>query len=117
MMREHLCHGPVHITEITSSQNYGIDASFVHLHRSERNFQPQVETALFLIARTEEIRQRRRIALRARKRSRAKWNERIHRYHPWRKRSCKTLRKKRPERLIFPSLDVSCRRIVHQADS
>src|SRR5260370_36393916 len=72
---------------------------------------------MFPIALIEKVRQWRWIALRAREGSGAKRSERFHRHHPRRKRSRKTLRQERPERLILPSLNVPRRPVINQANS
>ena len=71
-MRQHLRHGPVHVAKIASAQNHGSNAGLPHPDRQQRNFQPQIETTLLLIALAEKVRQWRRIAFRAREGSRAK---------------------------------------------
>src|ERR1017187_4318908 len=82
MMGQHLRHGPVQVAKIAATQHHRSDAAFPHPDRQQRNFQPQVETTLLLIALAEKIRQWRRIAFRTRKSSRAKRSQRFHRHHP-----------------------------------
>src|SRR5579871_195913 len=61
------------------------------------------------------MRQRRGIAGVTIEARHTKWRERFAGNDPGRDRRCKTLREKRPERLILPTLDVARRPIVHQA--
>src|SRR5271154_6940230 len=116
-MGQQLCDGPVHVAKIASAQGHGSDTGFAHASRQQRDFQPEVEATLFLIAWVEEIWQRRGIAFWTREGGGAKGSESFHRDHPWRQGGGKTLCEEWSQRLILPGLNVARRPVVHQADS
>src|ERR1700688_1751142 len=70
-----------------------------------------------LVAGTRQIGQRCWVAFRAGKRCRAKWGERFHSYHPWRKRCRKTFSEEWAKRLILPCLNIARRPIIYEANS
>ena len=63
------------------------------------------------------MRQRRRIAVRPRESLGAERRQRLRRHHPGRNRGGEILAEERPERLIFPGLDVARRPVVEQAEA
>ena len=78
-------------------------------------FERDVEPAVGLIVRVGEIRQRGRIAFGPRISRGAERRQRLCGHHPRRDRGAEILAEERPERLIFPGLDVARRPVVEQA--
>src|SRR5262245_33205167 len=64
-----------------------------------------------------EIRERLRIASRPGRRRHPEWRQRLLRHHPGRDRGGEILAQERPERLIFPALDIARRPVVEEAEA
>ncbi len=82
-----------------------------------KHLEVDIEAAVLLIGRIEQMRQRRRIAGRARRLGDPERRQRLGRHDPGRDESCEALGQKRAERLRFPGLDIPRRPVVQQAET
>ncbi|MNV15918.1 hypothetical protein D3C71_1066630 [compost metagenome] len=95
----------------------GWQVLFTHGLGEQQYFQFDVERASGLVALVEQVRQRLRIALGT---CRLGTTERLQRFggdHPRRDAGDEAFRQERPQRLVFPGLDVPCRPVVEQAET
>src|SRR5687768_16886818 len=92
-----------------------LDALVTHPLSLDVNLEVYVEPAGALIAAVAEILERLRIIRVAFECFRTEWSESLHRYDIRRNRRREILRQERPERLVFPRLNVACRPVVDQA--
>src|SRR5712671_60857 len=115
-----MCHelrdGPVHRREAPQADAHWYVAFRAHAARRQQHFQGDGEAARALILLVEEIWQGPRVALGARKGSRAKGCQRVQAHDPWRYRGREVLGKEGTEGLVLPALDVAGRPIVHEAE-
>ena len=87
-------------------------------HRGlQRHFKLDSIGAIPLIVSIEKISERNRIAFRSRRLRQAKRRERLGSDHPGRDGAMEALCKKRPQRLIFPRLEIARRPVVEQAET
>ncbi|MNY02778.1 hypothetical protein D3C86_1353650 [compost metagenome] len=95
----------------------GRQVLFAHGFGEQQHFQFDVEAASRLIAFVEQVRQWLRIAFRACRLGTTERFQRFGRDNPWRNAGDETLRQERPQRLVFPGLDVPRRPVVEQAET
>src|SRR6476661_4855194 len=108
VMRHHLENCPVEIPRARLSERARRNAVAAHLLRGERDAKLNVDSASRAIHRAVEVRQRKRVACSARVSRSAKRHQRVERQHPRRYARGKAFTEKRPEWLVFPSLNIAC---------
>src|SRR5580700_9079755 len=114
LVGDHLCDGPIHQRERGFRDARRRGAVLAHGVGQEIGFQRDVEPAVRLIVRVGKMRQRGWIAFRPRISGGVERRQRLRGYHPWRDRGAEILAEERPERLIFPALEVARRPVVEQ---
>ena len=115
-MGQHLEDRPVQVLHVGHPQGHRREIFVAHFLRRDRHLDIHVEPAFGFIGGRGEVGQRRRVAVGAFVCSRAERRQRFERHHPGRYVRCKALGEKRPQRLVFPGLDVARRPVVQDAE-
>ncbi len=116
-MRDHLRRRPVRVAKAAARQACRRHFFLAHLRALQMHLHADVEAALLLIFFRKEIRQGPGIVRGARKGRAAEGLERLERHDPRRHSRCEALGEERPERLVFPGLDIARRPVVEEHDA
>jgi len=110
----HLRHGPIDRRERTLREAQRCSPGFPHRRARKIGLKRDVEAAMGAVLRIVEIRQRRRIVGGPRRRRDTERRQRLLRHHPGRYGRGEILAQERPERLVFPALDIARRPVIEQ---
>src|SRR5262245_16332911 len=116
-MSEHLRECPIEVSRVTCAEAVRGVSLFAHLLGRDEDFEFDVEAAALAVFVRIQIRQRLRIALRTFESGRAEGRQSFHSYNPRRDRRGEALREERPQRLIFPALNVARRPVIDQTQT
>jgi hypothetical protein len=95
----------------------GRQVLLAHALGQQQHFQFDIEGATGLVALVQQVRQRLRVAFRARRLGAAERLQRFGGHHPGRDAGDEALGQERPQRLVFPGLDIARRPVVEQAET
>jgi hypothetical protein len=116
MVSDKLRNGPIHVTRAAQSNSVGGQSLFAQARSYEKHLKIEIEGSLALISIIPQVQQRPRVTFRTRtlrssKRSECFWSD-----HPGRNSGLKVLGQKWSQRLVLPTLNVTCGPVVKEAE-
>lgn len=117
VVRHQLRHGPVHAAGVAQGQAVRSSALLAHALGQQQHFEFDIECTGGLVALVQQVRQWLRVAIRACRLGAAERLQRFSRDHPRRDGGNEAFGQERPQGLVFPSLDITRRPVVEQAQA
>src|SRR3984957_1142998 len=116
VVRNELRGRPERMSKAGRGQPVGRLLPLAHGGTLYQDIEPNIERAGVAVPHRVQIRQGRRGALGPRERN-AKRSQRLQRHDPWRNRRREILRQERPQRLLFPCLQIARRPVIEQTQA